>query len=199
MIRTQATPEQIAAFHEQVGRKASPAQRRALAAGRKKAQELKRARRYGHTTPFVTSHCLEHNDGYTLQLPLKTEASNANGNRHMAHKKRTQQFDLTLAACQAHMRNMDRERVCAIELTRIGPRPLDAHDNLPQSFKHVVDAVCAFIARGDEFDERDRKRIGVFDDQLIGTGKVSCRYDQMVHELDRRLYGIRIRFRLRSR
>lgn len=199
-----ATPAQIAAFRALVGRKASPAQRAALTAGRKKGHEMNRARRYAklvqrNTTPFVTSHCLEHSDGYTLQLPLKTEASNANGNRHLAHKKRSQQFDMVLAACQSQLRNMDRERVCAIELTRIGPKPLDAHDNLPQSFKHVVDAVCSYIARGDDFDDKDRRRIGSFDDKLIGQGKVSCRYDQTVHELDRRLYGIRIRFRLRPK
>lgn len=201
MIRTQATPEQIAEFCKRVG-KATPAQRAALNAGRKKANEVRRDRRWKRTTPFVTSHCLEHNDGYTLQLPLKTEASNVNGSTHpvarfRATKTKVKQIDMVLAACQSHLRHLDRERVCAIELTRIGPKPLDAHDNLPQSFKHIVDVLCAWIVRGDDFDERDRKRIGSFDDQLIGKGLVSCRYDQTVHELDRRLYGIRIRFRLR--
>jgi hypothetical protein len=104
---------------------------------------------------------------------------------------------MVIAACQSQLRRMERARVCGLDLTRIGPRPLDAHDNLPQSFKHVVDAVCGFLVRGDDFDTADRRRIGTFDDQLIGTGKVTCRYAQLTHETDRRLYGIRIRFRLR--
>lgn len=175
MIRTQATPEQIAAFRAGQHRitKRPPAQL------------------------FVTSHCLEHSDGYTLQLPLKTEASNANGNRHRAHKAKVNQIDTVLSHCQRQLRHMDRARVAVIELTRIGQRPLDAHDNLPQSFKHIVDAACAWLVRGDEFDAADRRNIGRFDDQLIGKGLLTCRYDQLTHELDRRLYGVRIRFRLR--
>lgn len=177
MIRTQATPEQIAAFR----------------AGQHHIPKRKL------TAHFVKSCLIEREDGFELQLPLKTEASNANGNRYREHKLKTNQIDTVIAACQSQLRRMDRDRVEIIDLTRIGPKPLDAHDNLPQSFKHVVDALCAWLVRGDDFDAQDRRNIGRFDDQLIGKGKLSCRYAQLTHELDRRLYGIRIRFRLRPR
>lgn len=174
-IRTMATPEQIAAFRAGQHRitKRAPIER------------------------FVQSVCLEREDGFELQLPLKTEASNANGNRHRAHKFKVNQIDTVISHCQRQLRRMDRTRVSIIDLTRIGPKPLDAHDNLPQSFKHIVDATCAWLVRGDDFDEADRRNIGRFDDQLIGKGLVTCRYAQLTHELDRRLYGVRIRFRLR--
>jgi hypothetical protein len=173
--------------------RATPAQIAAFRAGQHRVPA-----KHKHV-PYVSFVKLEREDGYELQLPIKTEASNANGNRHIAYKKRSAQFDAVLAACQTQLRAMDRERVCTIDLTRIGPRPLDAHDNLPQSFKHVVDAVCSWLVRGDDFDEKDRRRIGSFDDQLIGQGKVSCRYAQLTHEIDRSLYGVRIRFRLKPK
>jgi hypothetical protein len=180
MIRTQATPEQVAAFKSMIRGN--------------KSQRI--ARESAH---FVKPCLIEREDGWELQLPIKTEASNVNGNRHRAHKLKVGQIDTVLCACQTQLRRMDRERVNVLDLTRIGPRPLDAHDNLPQSFKHIVDAVCAYLVRGDDFDEQDRRRIGVFDDQLIGKGLVTCRYAQLTHELDRRLYGVRIRFHLRPK
>lgn len=38
---------------------------------------------------------------------------------------------------------------CSIELTRIAPRELDAHDNLPASLKYIVDALCEIITKDD--------------------------------------------------
>lgn len=177
-----ATPEQIAAFRAGQHRIAPK-------------QSVTRARFVNSGIPV----CVEREDGFELQLPIKTEASNANGNRHAAYKRRAAQHDTVLCACQTQLRRMDRARVIGLDLTRIGPKPLDAHDNLPQSFKHIVDVLCGWLVRGDDFDDRDRKRIGSFDDQLIGTGKVTCRYAQLTHETDRSLYGIRIRFRLRPK
>lgn len=34
---------------------------------------------------------------------------------------------------------------CTITMVRYGKRLLDAHDNLPISFKYILDTVCAFV------------------------------------------------------
>lgn len=44
-----------------------------------------------------------------------------------------------------------------VEVCRSGPRKLDAHDNLPSSCKHVVDAVAAWLCV-DDADQRVRWR-----------------------------------------
>lgn len=36
-----------------------------------------------------------------------------------------------------------------VTLTRVAPRPLDAHDNLPASFKHVADGVADYLGTKD--------------------------------------------------
>jgi hypothetical protein len=33
-------------------------------------------------------------------------------------------------------------------MTRIAPRELDIHDNLPSAFKYVLDSICDFIVPG---------------------------------------------------
>jgi hypothetical protein len=136
---------------------------------------------------------------WVLQLPMYVEPeSNGRVNRHAKSARGGSQIDAVLAMLQSHLRSIDRAAISGIELTRISPRKLDAHDNLREAFKHVLDATCAWIVRGDEFNELDRKRIGRFDDQLLGTGKVTCEYYQTTHETDRHLHGIRIRLRLKS-
>lgn len=37
---------------------------------------------------------------------------------------------------------------CKIKLTRIAPRFLDKHDNLPMSMKYIVDALCEILKPG---------------------------------------------------
>ncbi len=43
----------------------------------------------------------------------------------------------------------------AITIVRVGPKPLDAHDNLPGSAKHIVDAVAKYLGV-DDADTRVR-------------------------------------------
>lgn len=137
---------------------------------------------------------------YELDLPVLTAASNENGNRWNKSARAGHQVNIVIAGLQAHLRAIDRAAISGITLTRISPGKLDAHDNLPQAFKHVLDATCAWIVRGDDFCDADRKRIGRFDDELLNTGKghVTCNYEQTSHEVDRRLQGIRIRLQLTS-
>jgi hypothetical protein len=133
-------------------------------------------------------------DGWSVQLPLITRASQVKGNRHAQRKAANLQIDTVLVTLQSQLRSIDRAAIRGITLVRISPKELDAHDNLPQAFKHVVDATCAWIVCGD--DDINRHAIGRYDDQLIRTGRITCNYEQTTCEHDRRKQGIQIRFRL---
>ena len=131
-----------------------------------------------------------------LQLPLVVQAEQANGMRWGKQKRASSQIDTTLVVLQTHLRTLDRAAISGITLTRISPGKLDAHDNLRQAFKHVLDGVCAWIVEGGA--DFNRRTIGKYDDQLIATGRITCHYEQTTHETDKRLQGIRIRLHLSS-
>lgn len=133
---------------------------------------------------------------WVLQLPLVVHADNANGAHFTKASAARSQLDTVLLALQTQLRGIDRDRIDRITLVRFSPGKLDGHDNLRQSFKHVLDAVCVWIVCGSE--DFNRRAIGKYDDQLLGTGKVTCQYEQATHETDKRLQGIQIRLRLGS-
>lgn len=177
-LMTMATPLQIAAFN---GRRGGPA----------KPKKHKNAVRMVEALVFIAPQ-----EFYELQLPIVVQAEQANGARWNRAKRASGHVDAVLAALQAHFRSLEREAITEITLTRISPGKLDAHDNLRQAFKHVLDGVCAWICVGD--GELNRHAIGRYDDKLLGTGKVTCHYDQTTHETDKRLQGIRIRLRMQT-
>jgi hypothetical protein len=55
---------------------------------------------------------------------------------------------------------------CTIKLTRYASRSLDKHDNLPISFKYIVDELCAFITGKDRGRGDDDERISIYYDQV---------------------------------
>lgn len=139
-------------------------------------------------------------DGHTwfeLQLPMVVAAEQANGAQWSKQQRASTQIDVMLVALQTHLRGIDREAIAALTLIRISPKRLDAHDNLRQAFKHVLDGVCAWIVEGG--DDFNRRTIGKYDDQLLGTGRLTCHYEQTTHETDKRRQGIRVRLHLGSR
>lgn len=176
-LTTFATPLQIARFRAKGNAKAKKHKN-----GPKLVEQL---------VSFESTHA---HHWVELQLPTLVHADQANGARWRKAKRASSHVDVVIAALQAHFRSLDRERITDITLTRISPGKLDAHDNLRQAFKHVLDGVCAWICVGD--GELNRHAIGRYDDKLLGTGKVTCHYDQTTHETDKRLQGIRIRLRL---
>jgi hypothetical protein len=131
---------------------------------------------------------------WVLQLPIVTHADNANGAHFTKARAARSQLDVVLLALQTQLRGVDRERIDRITLVRFSPGKLDAHDNLRQAFKHVLDGVCVWICCGTE--DFNRRAIGKYDDQLLGTGKVTCHYEQTTHDTNKRLQGIQIRLRL---
>lgn len=179
---TMATPLQIAAFNGRRGANTKPKKHKSA------------VRMVEQLVSFESSPARE---WVELQLPIVVQAEQANGMRWNKAKRASTHIDAVLAALQAHFRSLEREAITEITLTRISPGKLDAHDNLRQAFKHVLDGVCAWICVGD--GELNRHAIGRYDDKLLGTGKVTCHYDQTTHETDKRLQGIRIRLRLGSK
>lgn len=79
-----------------------------------------------------------------LNLPLRT-VSEANCFEHWSKKyKRHRIQQRTVAVFLKPLRDKI-TLPCKIVFTRISPILLDKHDNLPMSFKYIVDAVCAII------------------------------------------------------
>ena len=79
-----------------------------------------------------------------LDIPIKT-VSEANcfepwQKKHGRHKDQQRQVAIALVP---HKENV--KLPCSIMLTRFAPDSLDVFDNLPMSFKYIVDAVCAII------------------------------------------------------
>lgn len=79
-----------------------------------------------------------------LDLPIQT-TSEANcfeswRFKHGRHKAQQRTVALALNPLRAKI-----QLPCKVQLTRFAPHELDAFDNLPMSFKYIVDAICAII------------------------------------------------------
>ena len=101
-----------------------------------------------------------------LELPIKT-ISEANCFEHwwIKHNRhKAQQRIVTLGL------NPLRDKIklpCKVMLTRFAPDELDAFDNLPMSFKYIVDAICAIITGNYVAGKADSdKRIKIACDQV---------------------------------
>lgn len=80
----------------------------------------------------------------TLDLPIRT-VSEANcfepwQKKHGRHKDQKRAVAFALNPVKGNIR-----LPCQVMLTRFAPDFLDEFDNLPMSFKYIVDAVCAII------------------------------------------------------
>jgi len=101
-----------------------------------------------------------------IDLPLKT-VSEANcfehwTTKHARHKAQQKMVSNFLRGCR-HLIKLP----CRIMLTRFAPDELDSFENLPMSFKYIVDAVCSIIT-GDYRPGRadGDKRISLDCDQI---------------------------------
>jgi len=101
-----------------------------------------------------------------IDLPLKTE-SEANcfqpwKVKYGRHKHQQQVVALALNPLRGNIK-----LPCKIMLTRFAPDELDTFDNLPMSFKYIVDAVCAIITGDKRPGQADGdKRITIACDQV---------------------------------
>lgn len=85
-------------------------------------------------------------------IPNLRLVSEANSREHWAvkSKRRNQQASLLSASVAKTCPEIYtlRGHALQIQLTRIAPRALDPHDNLPASFKYLLDALCDLILPG---------------------------------------------------
>jgi hypothetical protein len=102
----------------------------------------------------------------TIDLPIRT-ISEANcfepwQVKHGRHKDQQKVVTMALNPLKENIR-----LPCKIMLTRFAPDELDAFDNLPMSFKYIVDAICAVITGNYVAGRADGdKRIKIACDQV---------------------------------
>jgi hypothetical protein len=101
-----------------------------------------------------------------LDLPLQT-VSEANCFEHWTAKNARHKHQRRVVALALKPLCDKIKLPCKIHLTRVAPNELDAFENLPMSFKYIVDAVCAIIT-GDYRPGRadSDKRITLSCDQI---------------------------------
>lgn len=102
-------------------------------------------------------------------IPVKT-VSDSNLREHWVirnRRKKLQQIE-TLCAMATALHRRTIELPCAITLTRVAPRKLDAHDNLPRSFKGIVDQLCKVLG----CDDGDTSKVRFEYDQKPAGPKV---------------------------
>jgi hypothetical protein len=138
-------------------------------------KEKTQVRKKKRTTAKISAKFAICEGKIVLDLPIQTRSeANCFEPWRVKHGRHKQQQKIVTYALNPH-----REKIklpCKIVLTRFAPYSLDAFDNLPMSFKYIVDAICAIIT--------GEKRAGKADsDKRIS---ISC--DQVKSEL----YGIRI-------
>ena len=80
----------------------------------------------------------------SITLPIRTK-SEANSSEHwrIKYERHRKQKMIIFYALKPHKDKI--KLPCKITLIRFAPRKLDAHDNLPMSFKYIVDAICSII------------------------------------------------------
>jgi hypothetical protein len=82
---------------------------------------------------------------FSIEIPLKVlSEANTSGSwqvRYNRAKKQKKIIKMMLARC-------DCKPPCLVKLIRISPRKLDSHDNLPASFKFVIDAISDYLIPG---------------------------------------------------
>jgi hypothetical protein len=107
-----------------------------------------------------------HERGILLDLPIRTK-SEANcfepwRIKHGRHKEQQRIVAVYLKPLRDKI-----QLPCKIMLTRFAPDSLDNFDNLPMSFKYIVDAICAIITGEYRAGKADSdKRISISCDQV---------------------------------
>lgn len=109
---------------------------------------------------------IEPTPNISVTLPIRTY-SESNSSEHWAKKHRrhkTQQKQLWAYFLANQPKIM---LPCLIRLTRIANRRLDEHDNLPNSFKFLVDALADYVIPGKAAGRAD------------GTDQIKWEYQQI--------------------
>ena len=84
---------------------------------------------------------------WNWHLPLKT-ASEGNCSEHWAKKAKRHKLQKNKIKAVLLKERPPITIPCSVCLTRIAPRELDSHDNLPISMKYVSDALAEYLVPG---------------------------------------------------
>lgn len=85
---------------------------------------------------------------FSARLDNLVIANEANSKEHWAKKMKRHHAQKMVVNTRLGPYRGQFRTPCEIILTRIAPRKLDDHDNLPMSFKYLLDAVCDNITPG---------------------------------------------------
>lgn len=107
-----------------------------------------------------------------IKLPIKTvsEASLSREHWTKKHRRHKAQKDFIFYALKDQIN--ETLLPCKIKLTRIAPRFLDQWDNLPMSFKWILDSLASLLVPGKAIGQADSdNRIQVSYEQIKGGVK----------------------------
>lgn len=134
--------------------------------------------------------------GVRVTTPNKTRKES----RWAEKARRSEEKTAIWNTCLRQLGGIDRSCIDHVQFTRVSPQELDKKDNLPASFKNVLDALCSWIWNGERVWEIGMVNYGKHDGWLEGTGKFTWHYDQKTLEKqNRRMQGIQIRLHLGSK
>ena len=105
----------------------------------------------------------------SVKLPIRTVSEGNLSSEHWTkkHRRHKNQKEAVKYAMTSKM-NADM-LPCIIKLTRIAPRQLDSHDNLPMAFKFILDTLASLLVPGKAIGQADSdNRIGVEYEQIRG-------------------------------
>ena len=150
-----------------------------------------------YVTPIAWSDAVQQVVVIQYALRLSSDQYNANGSKFSKSSEAKKHVDTTLEALRLQLAGLSgerftRERIRGVVFTRIAPVRIKGDDNLTAAFKHVRDATFAWIVYGDQ--DFDRRKIGIYDDDVNTPGGHTCSCEQTVSAEDKRAYGIQIRF-----
>ena len=80
----------------------------------------------------------------SLTIPIRT-VSESNVSEHWTKKSKRHKKQKKMVAYFLNIHKKKISLPCTIKLTRCAPNKLDKFDNLPMSFKYILDAICEVI------------------------------------------------------
>jgi hypothetical protein len=155
---------------------------------------------------LVETFCRYEDGVWTVQAPIIVRTENANGGKFESASRAKKHIKQTLGLLREQLRALSgdaaaRGYIVGLQMVRISPGKLEKHDNLASAFKHVTDAACAWIAKGDEkLTKTEMRAIGKFDKMLDDEmGKVKWHEPlQIKCATNPKAMGIQIRLSLRK-
>lgn len=185
MLLTRANPEAAEKLRRLIA--GETPKRKAAAPKRKQKREVQLVSQY--VAPL-------RGGGWLVQLPLYLDSQRQGFStaRWAKAAKANKQICSVLLALRSMLRTVTedasaRDAIRGVTLVRISPSQLD-DDNLASVFKHVRDAVFAWIVCGNA--PVNMRAIGHYD-ATVKNGKHVCLYEQIKCEANPRAHGFQIR------